>query len=89
MIIILAGVAWKMGYLKMSGPTGMATTTPSIIATTTETVPSSGLPTADTDTSDAAMVQDSAAIDAQIQGMNSDQASLDQSMSDKPVTQSY
>jgi hypothetical protein len=41
------------------------------------------------DTSDQALSQDTAAIDAQIQGLGADAGAADQSLADKPVTQSY
>lgn len=41
------------------------------------------------DTSDAAITQDAAAVDAQMQGLNSDSANVDSSLSDQPVQQSY
>jgi hypothetical protein len=90
-VIVLAGVAWKMGLInKMSQPTAMSTSTPEmVVATSTTQANTTGLPTDANDSSDAAMAQDSAAIDAQMQGMTTDQASLDQSMSDKPISQAY
>lgn len=40
-------------------------------------------------TSDAALSQNAASIDSQMGGLNSDSASMNQSFSDAPVSQSY
>jgi hypothetical protein len=56
--------------------------------TAAQPAPVSDLPTQG-DTSDAALVQDSAAVDAQIKSLSSDQANLDSSLNDKPVSQEY
>src|SRR5579872_4223983 len=86
-IIVIAGLAvWKFGL-----PSGMnqpTTTTPSANQNT-NTQAQSGLPTSQSDTSDAALTQDSAAVDTQIQGMSQDQSSVDSSLNDQPVQQSY
>lgn len=47
----------------------------------------SGLTTAPTDTSDAALNQDLANIDAQLNGLASDSASIDQGLNDQPIPQ--
>ncbi|MBX4192213.1 hypothetical protein KW798_01880 [Candidatus Parcubacteria bacterium] len=90
-IIVIAAVGaglWYSGVLtpllSMGSPT--ATTT---VQTTTAAPSSSGLPTSDADSSDDALVKDAAAVDAQIEGLNQDSASVDQSLNDKPVEQSY
>lgn len=82
-VIIIAGVMlWQSGLVSLSAP-------PALPAETASSTPQSGLPTAQSDTSDAALVQDSAAIDAQLTGMSQDSAAVDQSFTDQPVQQSY
>lgn len=49
----------------------------------------SGLPTKDDNSSDQALTQDTAALDAQLQALEQDSASVDASLSDKPVEQAY
>ncbi len=51
--------------------------------------PKSGLPTADNDASDAAIAQDAAAVDGQVQALGTDSTAIDTSLNDKTVTQSY
>lgn len=84
-VIVIAGIGlWKSGLISLSAPSPLtnqeATSTPQA---------QSGLPTAQSDTSDAAVTQDAAAIDAQLQGLNQDQAAVNSSLSDQPVQQSY
>ena len=43
------------------------------------------LPTSASDNSDAALNQDTAAVDTQLNGLNSDSATVDSSINDKPV----
>lgn len=94
MLLIIAGAGWWLwsaGYLARFMPpaqqSAQTETTPSD-STRTEQV-SSGLPTGDTDTTDAALDQDIAALDAQLKGLADDSTSVSASLSDKPVTQSY
>ncbi len=84
-VIIIAGFGlWKSGLISLgslqSPAAEQATSTPQA---------QSGLPTGQSDTSDAAFVQDSAAVDAQLQGLSQDSANVDQSLNDQPVQQSY
>jgi hypothetical protein len=67
--------------------TGTTTTdsTGSLPAATTTT----DLTTASSDDSDAALQQDSATINGQMSGLNSDNADTDSSMNDQAGTQSY
>ena len=93
-VALLGGALWYSGVL--NGVLGMntspvATTTPEVATTTPVAAapqPENGM-AATNDASDAALTQDTAAIDAQMQGLNSDNANVDSSMSDKAVTQSY
>lgn len=90
LIIIGVGLWWSgivtnfMTNLQPSEQT--ATTTPQV-ATTPE--PVSDLPTANNDTSNAALAQDSVAIDAQITSLAGDSTGIDASLNDKPVTQEF
>jgi hypothetical protein len=88
-VVIAAGALWWSGWLgsmHMSpvATTQTATTTPS----QTAPAPINGM-SASNDNSDAAITQDTAAIDAQMQGLNSDNANTDSSLNDQPVQQSY
>ena len=87
-IILAAAALWWSGWLKMgsTGPTSQtATSTPQ---TQTAPQPENGM-SATNDASNAALMQDAAAIDAQIQGLGTDSANVDSSLNDKPVSQSY
>ena len=83
LIILIAAAAWWWGTRPAQAPALPAQ------SNTQGAQTSSGLPTAQSDTSDAAVVQDTAAIDSQMGGLNSDSAAVDSSMNDQPVTQSY
>ncbi len=89
-VALLGGALWYSGVLgNFSNSSQTATTT---AATTTQQAtvpqPENGM-SATTDASDTALVQDTAAIDAQFKSLTSDSANVDGSASDKQVTQSY
>ncbi|MDE2071626.1 MAG: hypothetical protein KGI70_02770 [Patescibacteria group bacterium] len=71
---VAAGVAWYAGWW----PSSMQAS-PS--AATQMSNPQ--------DTTNGAIVQDTAAIDTQMQGLSQDQGSVDSSFNDQPVQQSY
>ncbi len=89
-LIVLAALAWLVWYsglLSAPAPVAqraalVATTTPQQSAATT----TNGM-SAPADTSSAALNQDAAAIDAQVQGLQIDTTSVDASLSDKSITQ--
>jgi cytoskeletal protein RodZ len=83
---LLGAAVWYSGVLtpKPTDTTTTATSTPQV----TEPQPENGM-SATTDVSDTALTQDTAAIDAQIKGLNDDSAAVDASTNDKPVTQTY
>lgn len=87
LVALAVGVLWWQGLLQPwifpQEPVQETAQQPQPIQSQT------GLPTADSDTSDDALVQDSAAIDAQIKAFESDSASVDESLNDKPVEQAY
>jgi len=88
-VAIAAGGLWYSGVLGKYGMMASqttATTTPAAATTTAQAVaqPENGM-SANNDASDAALTQDSAAIDAQMQGLSSDSANMDSSMNDKSV----
>lgn len=91
LLAIAGGGLWWSGllkqYLPMSEPTAMmehpATTTPVQQPVVTD------LPTQGNDASEAAIVQDTAALDVQFSSLSSDQSGVDQSLNDKPVTQEF
>lgn len=97
-VIILAaavGGLWYTGWLtKLTAMVGltqapaqqMATTTPQ---TNEQPVAKNDLPTSQSDASDAALAQDAAAIDVQMQAMASDSTDTSAGLNDKPVTQEY
>lgn len=92
-LIVLAGGAWVVmwsGWL--SKPQPVVTRAP-VVATTTPAAPApepnmNGMAAAN-DASEMALLQDTAAIDTQMQGLTSDSASLDSSLNDKPMPQAY
>ena len=99
-VVVLIGAAlWWSGWLK-SGMTSPATTTTNTAPTDqTQTQPTpqeqqaaiqqqNGM-SAQSDDSDAALQQDAASVDTQMQGLNSDSSSVNSSLSDQPVQQSY
>ena len=91
-VVVIVGVAlWWSGVFSsfMSGkpaPEEQATTTPQ---QTQSPAPVSDLPTQNNDASDAAMVQDTAAVDLQLKSLSTDAANVDASINDKPVTQEF
>jgi cytoskeletal protein RodZ len=88
-VIVGIGVWWSgvLGSLMPSAPVvqQQATTTPQ----QNQQQPVSDLPTQTSDTSDSAMAQDAAAVDAQLQSLSSDSASIGTSLNDKPVSQEF
>ncbi|MDO8518084.1 MAG: hypothetical protein Q7S26_02225 [bacterium] len=91
-IIIIAGGAWLLWWSGWLGgiqqPAPESTTTAPAEATSNTPPTLNGMSSA-SDTSDVAVAQDIAAVDSQMQGLVSDSASVDASVSDTPVTQSY
>lgn len=92
-IIVIAGGAWLLwwsGWLSgIQPPSPESTTTaPAEAVSNTPPAPLNGMSQTD-DTSDVAIAQDTAAVDSQMQGLVSDSASVDASVNDTPVTQSY
>ncbi len=88
-LALLAGAGlWWSGLLNDYLP-NKASAPVAQVATTTPQQQTSDLPTATNDASDAAIVQDSAAVDLQLQALSSDQASADQSLNDKPISQEF
>lgn len=92
-ILVIAGVGlWWGGVIDSFMPkpesNQQATTTPQQTSQQTQQ-PVSDLPTSGSDTSDAALVQDSAAVDAQIQSLSNDSSNIDSSLNDKPVSQEF
>lgn len=88
-IIVLGAVGfgvWKSGILTTTTPEPVAeqqaTTTPKVQE------PQYGM-SATNDASDQALAQDSAALDVQIQAMQTDAANTDASLNDKQLPQSY
>lgn len=85
-VVLAAGALWYSGALGKLGmmPSQTATTTPAAATTTQQAVaqPENGM-SANNDASDTALSQDTAAVDAQMQGLTSDSANVDSSMSDQ------
>ncbi len=92
-IVVGAGLwwsGWLSPYFSMKAPAPVAeqaTTTPQ--QQTQQPAATNDLPTQSGDTSDAAIMQDTASIDAQMQGLNSDSTAADQSLQDKATAQEY
>lgn len=84
-VIVVGVVLWKSGLLE-SAPTPSSTAD---VTTPASQDANTGLPTSQDDTSDTAMTQDAAALDAQISTLSQDSAAVDQSFSDTPISQSY
>jgi cytoskeletal protein RodZ len=93
LVVVAAGAIWWSGilnpYLSMGSAQQQATTTPEQTQQETSSAPQSDLPTASNDTSDAAVAQDAAAVDAQIKALSSDSSNLDSDLNDKPVSQEF
>lgn len=89
-VALLGGALWYSGVLKTlmtppaPAPAQTATTTPQA----TIPQPENGM-AATNDASDAALAQDTAAVDAQVQALTTDSTVVDGSLSDKQTTQSY
>jgi len=83
-VIALAVAAlWWSGWLGKMTPSQNATSTPQT-QTPEVQAPTNGM-SASNDASDAAIVQDTAAIDAQMTGLTQDSANIDTSLNDKSV----
>lgn len=95
LIIVGLGLWWSgiISSLMPSTPTPIETATTTANqnqqAAQTPPAPINDLPTQVNDASDAAIVQDSAALDMQLQSLTSDSANIDSSLNDKPVTQEF
>lgn len=89
-IVIIVGGGW---WLWKSGAlSGLKPATPASQTSAAANAPQgnpSGLPTGQNDTSDAAMAQDTAAIDAQLTALAIDSTNVKNSSTDKTVTQTY
>ena len=84
-IVLAAAVLWWSGWLGTmipQAPTQTATTTSE--TTQQAQAPTNGM-SASADTSDTAIQQDAAAVDAQIQGLTQDSTNFDSSLNDKSV----
>lgn len=84
---LAAGGLWYSGALTKLGLTSSSTpTTTPMAATTTQQAavpqPENGM-SANNDASDAALTQDTAAVDAQMQGLTQDSANVDSSLNDQ------
>jgi hypothetical protein len=100
-LIVIAGGLWWSGLLSQWVPqvptfaslmgNQTATTTQQTPTTTQQQqqTPPHDLPTAANDASDQALVKDSAALDAELTALSTDNANAQGSLNDKPVTQEY
>jgi len=90
-VALLGGALWYSGLLKnMMTPSSPSTTAQETATTTQQAVaqPENGM-AATNDASDSAITQDTAAVDAQMQGLGTDSANVDSSLNDKQTPQSY
>jgi hypothetical protein len=92
---LVIGGLWYSGFLStmLTPPSATTSPTSSTQSTTTQQAaaqpqPENGM-SANNDASDAALSQDTAAIDAQMQGLTTDTAQVNASATDQPVQQSY
>jgi cytoskeletal protein RodZ len=89
-LIIIGGIgwfAWSRGMF--SAPQPQATNTPPAATAPAPTTPPpdpNGMSVA-TDASDPAILQDTAAVDTQLQALDSDSTNVETSLTDKPVVQ--
>jgi hypothetical protein len=100
-LLVAAGALWWSGLLSQWVPsvptyqalmgTNATTTqqTPTTQNNTQQQTATNDLPTAANDASNEALDKDAAALDAELQVLSSDNASAQNSLSDKPVTQEY
>ena len=89
-VVVLAGLGWLLwwgGWLKRPA-SQQATEQQTATTTQTQPQPIDGM-SANNDTSDAALSQDAAAVDTQMQGLSGDSTNIDASLNDKPLPQSY
>ncbi|MGC9602680.1 MAG: hypothetical protein ABSE76_03000 [Minisyncoccia bacterium] len=87
-VVILIGVGlWYSGVLGTLTPPAAPATNSGQATTTNQQAanqPENGM-SATNDTSDTAITQDTAAIDAQMQGLTTDSANIDSSLNDQSV----
>lgn len=92
-VIAVTGLyAWWSGWLEpfgIAGPYQGQSADQTANQTAGEQAPGSDLPTPATDTSQAAIEQDAAALDAQLQALQGDSASVDAGLNDAAVPQEY
>lgn len=91
LVIAGAGLWWSGALNQFMSPSKPAPVVEQATTTPQQQTPQAvnDLPTATSDTSDAAMVQDTAAIDAQFQSLSGDSSSMEQSFNDKQTAQEY
>jgi predicted negative regulator of RcsB-dependent stress response len=95
-IVVLVGIGWLFwwsGWLRNTNSHAMQAAVGSSMATTTTQASSTpatlnGMSAA-SDSSNAAIAQDVAAVDVQMQGLSKDDTQVTASFNDTPITQSY
>lgn len=85
-IVLIGGGAWW--YLRGT-PSPQTATTQQQATTTAQTPPPTDGMSAANDASDAAIEQDTAAVDAQMQGLSTDSANVNSSLNDQPGSVTY
>lgn len=85
-IAILAILAWLLWWSGWLAKPAQAPTQQQSAASAQ--APNNGM-SAPSDTSDAALSQDGAAVDAQMQALQGDSANVDTSLNDQPIEQAY
>ena len=90
-VIVIVGVGlWWSGMIAQFLPKAQTTPPATTSQETAQTpAPVSDLPTPNDDTSDTAIAQDSAAVDAQLAALGVDSTNLSSSLNDKPVTHEF
>jgi hypothetical protein len=94
LVVVIVGVVWFATMRNSTAPAAQGTpvsqngqTPVSQVSPSVTGIAAGGLSTPATDTSDAALNQDLAGINAQLGGLASDSASIDQGLNDQPVSQ--
>jgi len=88
-IVIIAALGWLVWWSGWLGAAPVPPPAPEPISAAPTTPEITNGMSAPTDTSDSAIVQDTTAIDVQMQGLANDSTQVTSSVNDKPGSQDY